>query len=225
MSTRAQKRANRNNSKRSTGPKTPAGKLASSRNNLRHGLAGRLIVADLSPEDAAEFNVLALSLRAEHAPATPTETLLVDRMTESFWMSSRAIALQSAALLSGDDSRLSLLLRYQTTHERAFSNASTSSQSSEKKSTSSKLALNRSSGKKPARKRKEKSSKLACTSNNSRKSSPPSTASPCPKPSSTSLPSTTQQLRITKRLPPPRLPSPSAPKWTPNLPQPNETHR
>ena len=120
MSTRAQRRANQQNAKRSTGPKTPEGKLASSGNNIRHGLAGRLILANLSPEDASEFNVLALSLRAEHAPTTPTETLLVDRMAESFYMSSRAIGLQSAALLSGDDSRLSLLLRYQTTHERAF---------------------------------------------------------------------------------------------------------
>ena len=120
MSTRAQRRANQQNSKRSTGPKTPQGKLASSRNNVRHGLAGRLILADLSPEDAAEFTKLAASLHSEHVPTTPTEALLVDRMAESFYMSSRAIGLQSAALIAGDDQRLSLLLRYQTTHERAF---------------------------------------------------------------------------------------------------------
>ena len=134
MSSRAQRRANQRNAQLSTGPKTPEGKLVqahralcarcarfdSSRNNLRHGLAGRLIVANLSPSEAADFHELAASLHAEHAPQTATETLLVDRMAESFYMSSRAIALQSAALLSGDDKRLSLLLRYQTTHERAF---------------------------------------------------------------------------------------------------------
>ena len=120
MSTRAQRRANRRNAQLSTGPKTEEGKAASSLNNFRHGLAGRLIVAALSNEDAAEFQELAAALRSEHDPQTPTEVLLVERMIESFWMSSRAVRLQSAALDSGDDRRLSLLLRYQTTHERAF---------------------------------------------------------------------------------------------------------
>ena len=120
MSTRAQRRANRRNAQLSTGPKTEEGKAASSLNNFRHGLAGRLIVASLSPEDAAEFQELAAALRSEHNPQTPTETLLVERVIESFWMSSRALHLQPAALESGDDRRLSLLLRYQTTHERAF---------------------------------------------------------------------------------------------------------
>ena len=121
MSSRAQRRANRKNSKLSTGPKTAEGKLASSRNNIRHGLAGRFIVSQLSRDEAIDFDIIAVTLHAEHAPTTATETYLVDRMVEAYYLSSRAIALQSAALLSGDDSRLPLLLRYQTTHERTFS--------------------------------------------------------------------------------------------------------
>ena len=120
MSTPEQSAANRRNAQLSTGPKTEEGKAASSRNNFRHGLAGRPLVANLSAEDAAEFEELAAALHAEHNPQTPTETLLVERMIESYWMSSRALHLQAAALESADDSRLSLLLRYQTTHERAF---------------------------------------------------------------------------------------------------------
>ena len=173
MSSRAQRRANRQNSKLSTGPKTPKGKLASSRNNVRHGLAGRLIVANLSREEAAEFYELASSLRTEHAPKTATETLLVDRMAESFYMSSRAIALQSSALLSGDDTRLSLLLRYQTAHERAFSNPSTSSQSLEKKSVKSKLASNRRNANKPLTKLKCGRWNPVCECNNSKMTWPP----------------------------------------------------
>ncbi|MDH6261934.1 hypothetical protein [Bradyrhizobium sp. BR13661] len=39
MATEKQIRANRENAKRSTGPKSPAGRLKSSRNALRHGLS------------------------------------------------------------------------------------------------------------------------------------------------------------------------------------------
>ncbi len=41
MASHRQIEANRRNAKRSTGPKTAAGKTTSSRNALRHGLAGR----------------------------------------------------------------------------------------------------------------------------------------------------------------------------------------
>jgi len=43
MATEKQIAANRANAKRSTGPKTAAGKLKSSRNAYRHGLSGPLL--------------------------------------------------------------------------------------------------------------------------------------------------------------------------------------
>jgi hypothetical protein len=50
----------------STGPKSPEGKLASSRNATRHGLAG--VFAVLPHENAEDFDHLAARLRDEFQP-------------------------------------------------------------------------------------------------------------------------------------------------------------
>jgi len=114
---------NRANSLHSTGPKTPAGKLASSRNSFKHGLAsGELTIPD---EDPAEFEALLRDLVEEHQPAHATEELLVKEMAQSWWLAQRAIRLQNECFTENgvDERRLSLFLRYQTTHERAFHKA------------------------------------------------------------------------------------------------------
>ena len=66
MSSPAQILANRQNAARSTGPKTPEGKAASSRNATRHGLTGVFHV--LPHEDPAEFEQLAAAVRDEFRP-------------------------------------------------------------------------------------------------------------------------------------------------------------
>jgi hypothetical protein len=53
--------ANRANAKKSTGPKTPAGKMKSSRNSLRHGHSSQ---GSFNPETAAKAAVLAQALVA-----------------------------------------------------------------------------------------------------------------------------------------------------------------
>ena len=118
MSTPAQVNANRANAQQSTGPKTAEGKAISSRNNFQWGFCGRFAV--LPSESQEEFDDLKAALRNEHEPATPTETLLVDKMAEHHWLSRRALRLQDAALAQGDEQRLPLFLRYQTTNDRAF---------------------------------------------------------------------------------------------------------
>jgi hypothetical protein len=45
MTTKKKIAASRRNARKSTGPKTPAGKAASSMNALRHGLRARTIVS------------------------------------------------------------------------------------------------------------------------------------------------------------------------------------
>jgi hypothetical protein len=123
MATSAQVTANQANAQRSTGPRTPEGLASSAHNNLRHGLAGAFTV--LSWEKQEDFDQLFESLRGEHAPSTPTEALLVERMAQHHWLSQRAIHLQNMSLQSGfpnaeDDKGLPLYIRYQVTHQRAF---------------------------------------------------------------------------------------------------------
>ncbi len=120
MSSQAQVAANRANAQLSTGPKSDAGKAASSQNNFRHGFTGAFGV--LPTEKQEEFDALLAGLRAEHAPAGITETLLVEKMAHSWWLTQRALALQNTCF-SGeeiDQKQLALFLRYQTANERAF---------------------------------------------------------------------------------------------------------
>jgi hypothetical protein len=122
MSTAAQLDANRANAQLSTGPQTEEGKAASSRNNFRHGCTGKFML--LPQESTQEFHELTTALNTEHQPATPTETLLVERMVQHFWLSQRALRLQNFCFDDGlqqpDLSKLSVYLRYQSTHDRAF---------------------------------------------------------------------------------------------------------
>ena len=114
---------NRANAQHSTGPRSPEGKLASSRNSLKHGLAsGELIIAG---EDRTAFDALLRDLIEEHQPANVTESLLITEMAQSWWLAQRAIRLQNECFseYGVDEKRLSLFLRYQTTHERAFHKA------------------------------------------------------------------------------------------------------
>jgi len=90
MSTPAQVAANQQNAKLSTGPKTEEGKAASSKNHLRHGFTGAFMI--LPWEKQEEFDTLLAELRAEHQPASMTETLLVEKMAQSFWLSQRAVS-------------------------------------------------------------------------------------------------------------------------------------
>ena len=64
MPTERQIRANRANAQRSTGPRTGAGKLKSSRNAYRHGLSGAM---PFDLPSAAKVNLIARELAGEHA--------------------------------------------------------------------------------------------------------------------------------------------------------------
>jgi len=125
MSTEAQVRANQENAQHSTGPTTDAGKATSCLNNFRHSLAGNSFSV-LDFEDQDEFDALLCGLRAEHQPSTITETILVQKMAQSYWLSKRALYLQDQCCTDGELSldeqqrQLSLFIRYQTTNDRAF---------------------------------------------------------------------------------------------------------
>ena len=68
MATQRQIEANRENARKSTGPKTEAGKAVSSANALRHGLTAERLVLLLA-EDGDSFERLRESVIADLAPA------------------------------------------------------------------------------------------------------------------------------------------------------------
>lgn len=94
MATPAQIVANRRNAARSTGPRTPAGKAAASRNALLHGLTAASPL--LPSEDSAAYRLHLDRFRAEWQPLGPTEESLVRRMAEADWALQRVPALEAA---------------------------------------------------------------------------------------------------------------------------------
>jgi low affinity Fe/Cu permease len=129
MASEAQIKANQANAQYSTGPKTAEGKAISSRNNVRVGLTGDSFNV-LAWEKQEEFDELLEDLRSEHKPATRTESLLVEKMAQSYWLSQRAAFLQKMCFdselpmcRSTEEKVFALYMRYQTTHERNFHKA------------------------------------------------------------------------------------------------------
>jgi hypothetical protein len=122
MSTASQIAANQANAQFSTGPKTEIGKAASSQNSWKHGLTfGSFRV--LCTESQMQYQDLLQELLSEYNPATPTEGILVERMAQHHWLRNRALHFQNHYLESGDESsasKLSLFMRYESMHERAF---------------------------------------------------------------------------------------------------------
>ena len=127
MATAKQTAANRENAQHSTGPTSQARLDASARINAwRHGLAVKDherfgILYDENPD---KFNELLARLTQEHAPTTETEVILMRHMAQSEWLRARALRLQADCVQDGlakeDVAKLGVLIRYQTTHERAF---------------------------------------------------------------------------------------------------------
>jgi hypothetical protein len=102
----------------STGPRTEAGKAASSRNAVKHNICStRLAGADLE-----ELNAIRAKLDGEWEPCTETERMLLDQMALSQWRMDRTLSLELAAFDDDhiDQSLLSLAIRYRTTAERSF---------------------------------------------------------------------------------------------------------
>ena len=88
--------ANRANSARSTGPKTPEGKARSRGNALKHGLTGDGIA--LVPEDAGEVERLAAELDGELRPSGPMGRILVRRIAALSVRLDRCVDQEAAAL-------------------------------------------------------------------------------------------------------------------------------
>ena len=83
MATEAQRKANRQNAKKSTGPRTPEGKARSSKNALKHGLLARDAV--MADEDPAEYDRQLQILEENLFPKNAIEFELVLQIADSRW--------------------------------------------------------------------------------------------------------------------------------------------
>ncbi len=101
--------ANRRNALKSTGPRTAAGKLTSSKNAAKHGLLSRDVV--LPNEDAEEFAKFCADLRDQLSPVGHLEQILVDKIAVSAWRLGRIHRIEASVFayhmssLRGDQAR------------------------------------------------------------------------------------------------------------------------
>ena len=83
MPTEAQRKANRQNAKKSTGPRTPEGKARSSQNALKHGLLARDAV--MADEDPAEYDRQLQILEENLFPKNAIEFEFVLQIADARW--------------------------------------------------------------------------------------------------------------------------------------------
>jgi hypothetical protein len=88
--------ASRRNGAKSRGPKTPEGKLISSRNAVRHDMLAKTIL--IEGESAGRFAQLLAELKAELQPRRGIETTLVETMAVCRWRQLRLWGLESAGV-------------------------------------------------------------------------------------------------------------------------------
>jgi hypothetical protein len=92
--------ANRENARKSTGPRTQEGKKRSSQNGMRHGLFARDIVVQTGhhAESAEEFEDMLAELRSAMRPRDPVEDMLVLRVAVCNWRLRRAWRYEAGAI-------------------------------------------------------------------------------------------------------------------------------
>ena len=148
MPTDAQREASRLNGAKSHGPITPQGKENSSRNSLRHGLTAKSML--VNSENREVFDKHAEAYYDKFEPSHHVDCNFVDEMIVCHWRQRRAWSYEAALLdiemdrmtkeveekygkidhaarcalafksLADNSTALAMLLRYETTHRRAF---------------------------------------------------------------------------------------------------------
>jgi len=108
MATERQIAANRENAQLSTGPRTDAGKAASSSNACRHGLASRGIIITEGQQDA--FSLMESDLRGTLVPEGPLQELLFKRALTGAWNLHRCGEAETAVFRNLGRPRLDPLL-------------------------------------------------------------------------------------------------------------------
>ena len=96
MGTKAQITANKKNSQKSTGPRTPEGKAAVSQNARKHGLFASTTM--MKGEDQGQFDLNREAMLGEMRPVGPAESMLATRIVNLAWRLKRAEGMQDQAL-------------------------------------------------------------------------------------------------------------------------------
>jgi hypothetical protein len=93
MTSYRQIEANRRNALKSTGPRTEAGKQASRRNAVRHGLAAETVIGAL--EDAEDYKAFEAAITADYDAQSAVERELVLRLASILWRLRRATSIET----------------------------------------------------------------------------------------------------------------------------------
>jgi hypothetical protein len=93
MTSYRQIEANRRNAVKSTGPKTDAGKHASRRNAVRHGLTAETVLSAL--EDAEDYKAFEAAITADYDAQSAVERELVLRLASILWRLRRATTMET----------------------------------------------------------------------------------------------------------------------------------
>jgi hypothetical protein len=96
MPTTAQNMANRNNSRKSTGPKTNEGKTVVSQNAIKHGLFAAEAV--ITGENPADYELYHDQFLAELVPIGMVESMMAERIVSLAWRLRRAERMQNQAI-------------------------------------------------------------------------------------------------------------------------------
>src|ERR1035437_9850024 len=103
-----QLKSNRRNARRSTGPRTVAGKAASRMNAVRHGiLSGMVVVRGLRiQEHEEEYDALRKRCFESLAPVGPVEEMLVERIVMTQWRLRRVVLAETGEIALSVDGGL-----------------------------------------------------------------------------------------------------------------------
>ena len=101
MATDKQTTANRLNSQKCTGPRTPAGRATSSQNALKTGIDAESEV--IRCEIRSEYDALIVEYYTRYPPAVPEERGLVDTLIRSEWLGRRYVCAEAAIWEYGFD--------------------------------------------------------------------------------------------------------------------------
>ncbi|MFN7924935.1 MAG: hypothetical protein U0Q16_32860 [Bryobacteraceae bacterium] len=110
--------ANRANAQHSTGPRTPEGKAASSRNATTHGLFSATFA--VARQDREEFDIFLELQREELRPQGINEELIFSNLVQAAWKIEATRRLEMQALAEQNEAKLDKYGRYATRFERAY---------------------------------------------------------------------------------------------------------